>query len=69
MSVSETPTKRVSVHNSPQTLKLSERAQSDTPTEHSSEKPKTPEPIHPDNYVAKEEFDREISKRDQELFL
>ena len=32
MSVSETPTERVSVHNSPQNLKPSERVQSDTPT-------------------------------------
>ena len=67
MSVSEIPTERASVHNSPQTLKPSERAQSDTPTERATEKPKTPEPIHLDNYMTKEKFDHEISKRDQEI--
>ena len=57
----------MSVHKSPQTLKPSERAQSDTPTERASEKPQTPEPLNLDNYVTKEEFEREISKRDQEI--
>ena len=65
MSVSKTPTERMSVHKSPQTLKPSERAQSDTPTERASEKPQTPEPLNLDNYVTKEEFERAISKRDQ----
>ena len=67
MSVSDTPTERVSVHQSPQTHKPSKRAQSDTPIERSNEKPKSPEPINLDNCVTKKEFDREISKRDQEI--
>ena len=65
MNVSETPTEWMGVHNSPQTHKPSERAQSDTPTERASEKPQTHEPLNLENYVTKEEFDREISKRDQ----
>ena len=65
MRVSETPTKHVSVRNSPQILKPSERARSETPTERTSEKPQTLEPLNLDNYVTKEEFDREIFKRDQ----
>ena len=67
MSVSETPTERMSVHKSPQTLKPGERAQSDKPKESASEKPQTPEPLNLDNYVTKEEFEREISKRNQEI--
>ena len=67
MSVSDTLTERVSVHQSPQTHKPSEREQSDTLTERYSEKPKSPEPINLDNFVTKEEFEREISKQDQEI--
>ena len=65
--MSETLTKRVSVHQSPQTLKLSEIEKSDTLTERISETPKTPEPINLDNYVTKVEFERQISIRDQEI--
>ena len=36
-------------------------------TEQVSDKPKSPEPINLDNFVIKEEFDHEISKRDQEI--
>ena len=39
MSVSDTPTEQMSVHKSPQTLNLSVRAQSDSPTELASETP------------------------------
>ena len=60
MSVSETPTERMSVHKSPQTLKPSERVQSDTPTERASEKPQITKPLNLENYVTKEELDREI---------
>ena len=67
MSVSKTPTERVSVHQSPQTSKPSEREQSDTLTERPSEKPKSPEPINLDDFVTKAKFEREISKRDQEI--
>ena len=67
MSVNDTPTERMSVHKSPQTLKPSERAQSDTPTELASEKPQITKPLNLENYVTKEEFVREISKRDQEI--
>ena len=41
MSVSETPTERMSVPKSPQTLNPSERAQSETPSERTGEKPQT----------------------------
>ena len=57
----------MSVYKSPQTLKPSERAQSDTPTECASEKPQILEPLNLDNYVTKAEFDQEISRRDQEI--
>ena len=67
MSVSDTPTERMSVHKSPQTLKPSVRAQSDRPTELASETPQKAQTINLDNYVTKEEFEREISKRDQEI--
>ena len=67
MSVSDTPTERMSVHKSPQTLKPSVRAQSDTPTELASETPQIAQPINLDNYVMKEKFVLEISKRDQEI--
>ena len=65
MSVSETLTQHVNVHQSPQTLKPSERAKSDTLTEHISKTPKTPEPINLDNYVTKAEFERQNLIRDQ----
>ena len=67
MSMSDTPTERMSVHKSPQTLKPSVRAHSDTPTELASETPQKAQTIDLDNYVTKEEFVREISKRDQEI--
>ena len=67
MSVSETPIECVSVHQSPQTHKPSEREQSDTLTEQVSEKPKSPERINLDNFVTKEEYECEIFKRDQEI--
>ena len=57
----------MSVHKSRQTLKTGERAQSDTPTERASEKPQTPKPLNLENCVTKEEFEHEISKRDQEI--
>ena len=53
MSVRETLTERVSVHQSPQTLKMSERAKSDTLTERISETPTTPQPINLDNICYK----------------
>ena len=56
MSVSETPTERVGVHQSCQTSKSSEREKSDILTERTSEKPKTPEPINLDDFVTKEKF-------------
>ena len=67
MSMSETSTRRASVHQSPKTSKLSEREKSDTLTERIIEKPKTPEPINLDEFMTKAEFEHEISKRDQEI--
>ena len=67
MSVSDTPTERLSVHKSPQTLKPSERAQSDTPPELASETPLKSQTLNLDNYVTKENFVQEISKRDREI--
>ena len=67
MSVSETPTERLSVHKSPQTQKPSERAQSDTPPELISETPQRAQTLNLDNYVTKEKFEQEISKRDREI--
>ena len=67
MRVSETPTERLSVHQSPQTQKPSERAKSDTPTERISETPHTTQTINLENYVTKEKFEQEISKRDREI--
>ena len=67
MSVNDTPTKRMSVHKSPQTLKPNERAQSDTPTELASKTPLKAQTLRLDNYMTKEEFVREISRRDQEI--
>ena len=67
MSVSDTPTEHLSVHKSPQTLKSSERAQSDTPPELANETPLKAQTLDLDNYVTKEKFVQEISKRDREL--
>ena len=67
MSVSETPTECVSVIQSPQHPKSRAREKTDTLTEHVSEKPQTPQLINLDNYVSKAEFERQISKRDQEI--
>ena len=67
MSVSDTPTQRLSVHKSPQTPKPSERAQSDTPPELISEKPQKAQTLNLENYVTKEKFDQEILKRDREI--
>ena len=46
---------------------MSVRAQIDTPTELASETPLKAQTLNLDNYVTKEEFVREISKRDQEI--
>ena len=67
MRVSETPTERLSVHQSPQTQTLSERAQSDTHPERTSETPHKAQTINLENYVTKEKFEQEISKRDREI--
>ena len=67
MSMSETPTERMSVHKSPQTQNPSERAQSDTPLELISETPQRAQTLNLDNYVTKEKFEQEISKRDREI--
>ena len=67
LSVSETPAEHVSVKQSPLDPKMSERVKSDTLTERISENPNTTEPLNLDNYVTKEEFDHEISKRDKEI--
>ena len=67
MRVSETPTERLSVHKSPQTQIPSERAQSDTPPEPISETPHTAQTLNLENYVTKEKFEQEISKRDREI--
>ena len=57
MSLSETPTKHMSVHQSPPTPKLSERVISETPAEQSSETPIPPTHIDLSLYVTKAEFD------------
>ena len=67
MSVSETPTERMSVPKSPQTLNMSERAQSETPSERKSETPLDIQTLNLDQYVTKEKFNAEISKRDREI--
>ena len=66
-SVSETPIERLSVHQSPLHPKLSERATSEIPTERISETPQTPQPIDLSGYVTKDEFERQISLKDQEF--
>ena len=66
-SVSNTLTERLSVHKSPRTPKPSERAQSDTPPELVSETPLKAQTLNLDNYVTKEKFEQEISKRDREI--
>ena len=60
MRVSETPTKSLSVHPTPQTQTLSERAQSDAHTERASETPHKAQTINLDHYVTKEKFNEEI---------
>ena len=67
MRVSETPTESLSVHPTPQTQTQSERAQSDTHPERASETPLKAQTLNLDNYVTKEKFDEEISKRDREI--
>ena len=57
----------LSVHQSPQTHKPSERAQSDTHPKRISETPHTAQTINLENYVTKEKFEQEISKRDREI--
>ena len=52
-------------HLKPQ--KLSERAQSDTPPELISETPQKAQTLNLDNYVTKEKFEHEISKKDREI--
>ena len=67
MRVSETPTESLSVHPTPQTHTLSERAQSDTLPERESETPLKSQTLNLDQYVTKEKFNEEISKRDREI--
>ena len=67
MRVSETPTESMSVHPTPQTQTQSERAQSDTHPEHQSETPLKSQTLNLDQYVTKEKFNEEISKRDKEI--
>ena len=67
MRVSETPTESLSVHPTPQTQTLSERAQSDTHPERASETPHKAQPLNLDHYVTKEKFNEEISKKDREI--
>ena len=43
------------------------RAQSDTPPELISETPQKAQTLNLDNYVTKEKFEHEISKRDREI--
>ena len=62
MRVSETPTESLSVHPTPQTHTLSERAQSDTLPERESETPLKSQTLNLDQYVTKEKFHEEISK-------
>ena len=68
MSVSNKPTESLSVHPTPQTQTQSERAQSDTLPERESEIPLKSQTLHLDQYVTKEKFNEEISKRDREIF-
>ena len=67
MSVSETPTEHMSVHQSPPTPKPSERVTVDTPAEQFSETPITPTQIDLSLYVTKAEFDLQMSKKNQEI--
>ena len=67
MSVSETPTESLSDHPTPQTQTQSERAQSDTHPERASETPLQSQTLNLDQYVTKEKFNEEISKRDREI--
>ena len=67
MSVSETPIESMSVQPTPQTQTQSERAQSDTHPEHESETPLKSQTLNLDQYVTKEKFNEEISKRDREI--
>ena len=67
MSVSDTPTESLSVHPTPQTQTPSERAPSDTQTERKSETPLNIQTLNLDQYVTKEKFNEEISKRDREI--
>ena len=67
MRVSETPTESLSVHPTPQTHTLSERAQSDTLPERKSETPLKIQTLNLDQYVTKEKFYQEISIRDIEI--
>ena len=67
MSVSDTPTESLSVHPTPQTQTPSERAPSDTQTERKSETPLNIQTLNLDQYVTKEKFNAEISKRDREI--
>ena len=66
--VSETPMESLSVHPTPQTHTLSERAQSDTLPERESETPLKSQTLNLDQYVTKEKFNEEISKRDREIY-
>ena len=67
MRVSETPTESLSVHPTPQTQTQSERAPSDTHPELESETPQQSQTLNLDQYVTKEKFNEEISKRDREI--
>ena len=67
MRVSETPTESLSVHPTPQTQTLSDRAQSDTLPERKSETPLKSQTLNLDQYVTKEKFYQEISIRDREI--
>ena len=67
MSVSDTPTVSLSDHPTPQTQTPSERAPSDTQTERKSETPLNIQTLNLDQYVTKEKFNAEISKRDREI--
>ena len=67
LSVSETPTDCVSFEKLPLDPNMSERVKSDTLIERVSEYPNTTELLNLENYVTKEEFDHEISKRDKEI--
>ena len=67
MRVSDTPTESLSVHPTPQTQTQSERAQSETHPEHENETPLKSQTLNVDQYVTKEKFNDEISKRDREI--